>query len=67
MYKFMAKHLKLNLTAVQDQSGNIVESYCVADPATLAVFNLAHPLPERALKDSAAVENQLRLAQGIKR
>ena len=67
MYKFMAKHLKLNLAAVQDQSGNIVESNCVVDQATLAVFNPAHPLPERALKDSAAVEYQLHLAQGIKR
>jgi dienelactone hydrolase len=66
MYKFVARHLKLNLAAVQDAAGNIAESNCVADATTLAVFNSGHPMPERALKDTEAVAEQLYLAQGKK-
>jgi hypothetical protein len=54
MYRFMAKHLRLNLGAVTS-NGKIDESDTNLDAKSLAVFNEAHPRPPYALKDGAEV------------
>jgi uncharacterized protein len=63
MYKFMAKHLNLNLNAVLDQTGAINETNCTVDPASLHVFTPEHPRPANALADTAAVAEALRSIQ----
>jgi len=50
MYRFMAKHLRLNLKAVM-ADGKIDEVDTALDPKSLAVFNADHPRPDNALKD----------------
>jgi len=54
MYRFMAKHLGLNLKRVV-ADGKIDEVDTSLDPKSLNVFNEAHPRPEHALKDGAEV------------
>ena len=51
MYRFMARHLPLNLRAVETADGKIDESETTLDPAALAVFTPDHPRPAYALKD----------------
>ena len=51
MYPFMAKHLKLDLTRVQDAEGNIDESFVVEETrADMLVFGKENPYPEGAVK-----------------
>jgi dienelactone hydrolase len=55
MYRFMAKHLGLNL--------QLDESDTVQDPAVLAVFTPEHPRPAYALQGGAAVLAELKAMQ----
>ena len=56
MYRFMAKHLKLDLAAVTNLDGSIDESDIPIEPReALCVFNEDHPRPERALLDRDAL------------
>lgn len=65
MYAFMAKHLGLNLSAIQDAQGKIDEKahYTKMTAAEMKVFDEAHPLPASALKGAAAVEAELKKMQ----
>jgi sugar phosphate isomerase/epimerase/dienelactone hydrolase len=58
MYKFMAKHLGLNLRAIQDAAGNIDESKCTVEPeAALYVFgDHGERLPANAIKGFGELE-----------
>jgi len=50
VYQFFAAHLRLNLSSVQDGSGEIGESFVkLLEPAELAVFNEDHPRPAHAV------------------
>lgn len=50
MYPFMAKHLKLDLAAAQNDAGEIDETkVTILDIDQLRVFNDEHPLPDHAL------------------
>lgn len=62
MYRFMAKHLGLNLDAVM-ANGKIEESDTALDPETLHVFNQDHPRPSYALKDGTEVAAVLEAAK----
>jgi hypothetical protein len=62
MYRFMAKHLGLNLKAVL-ADGKIEESDTALDPKSLQVFNQDHPRPDYALKDGAEVAAALQAAR----
>jgi hypothetical protein len=55
MYRFMAKHLGLNLKAITTADGKIDESEATVDPKSLEVFPPEHPRPEYALKDGLDV------------
>lgn len=63
MYRFMAKHLGLNLKAVLTSDGKIDESDTAIDPKSLRVFTDDHPRPSYALKDSAEVAAALERAK----
>lgn len=63
MYRFMAKHLRLNLKAVLTSDGKIDESDTNLDPKSLQVFTEDHPRPSYALKDSAEVAAALQRAK----
>ncbi|HRX12317.1 MAG TPA: acetylxylan esterase, partial [Draconibacterium sp.] len=50
VYPFLAKHLKLNLSAIQDENGNITEEGIVIEPyETMKVFSSSNPLPKNAV------------------
>ena len=63
MYRFMAKHLGLNLKRILTPDGKIDESDTGLDPRTLRVFNEDHPRPAYALKDGAEVAAALDAAK----
>jgi uncharacterized protein len=63
MYKFMAKHLGLNLKAVTTPDGRIDESNTVVDGKLLDVFTPEHPRPAYALQGGAAVLEALEAAK----
>jgi dienelactone hydrolase len=53
-YKFLAQHLGLSLSAVQDANGNINEDAVVIEPTEkLYVFNQDHPRPANAVGPKA--------------
>ena len=56
VYPFLAKHLSLDLTAIQNDEGVVVESdiYLFSRPE-LAVFDADHPRPAYALEGNEAV------------
>lgn len=58
VYTFMAKHLGLNLKAIQDANGNIDESKCTIEPETaLYVFgDKGEKLPANAIMGFASLE-----------
>lgn len=66
MYRFMAKHLGLNLKAATTADGAIDESETTVDAAVLQVFTEEHSRPAYALKDSAAVAQALAAAKAQK-
>lgn len=56
MYKFMAKHLNLDIKSVADAQGNIDEGPSkVLEQKDLAVFNTEHPRPANAVMGDEAV------------
>jgi hypothetical protein len=64
MYKFFARHLKLDLSKVSLPGGGIDESDAAIDPPdSLRVFTADNPRPESALKDSQAVADALEKAR----
>ncbi len=51
VYRFFAKHLDLDLTKIQDSTGEIDESFVTVLPLKdLAVFNATHPRPAHEVK-----------------
>ncbi len=53
-YPFLAKHLKLNLKAVQDKDGKIDESFVVAEEyKDMLVFGPDNPRPKDAVKPNS--------------
>lgn len=59
-YKFLAKHLDLNLEAIQDDQREITEAFVTVFPMDeLYVFDESHPRPDGALEDCADVMKQL--------
>ena len=60
MYRWMARHLKLDLAAVELPGGGVDESDTVADDAkTLRVWSDAHPRPKDAPVGTEAVQKVL--------
>jgi pimeloyl-ACP methyl ester carboxylesterase len=60
MYRFLAKHLKLDLSRISDASGKIDESFAtVRERDDLLVFNSKHPRPDYALTDAEQIVGQL--------
>ncbi|MCI0332489.1 MAG: acetylxylan esterase [Planctomycetes bacterium] len=60
MYRFLAKHLGLDLARVTDASGNIEESFAtVHERDDLLVFTPEHPRPAYALLDAEQIISQL--------
>jgi hypothetical protein len=56
MYKFLAKHLKLDLSRISDSSGNIDESFVKVRPRNeLLVFPDDRPRPSHAARDANEV------------
>jgi len=55
MYRFMAKHLGLNLKAVTTPDGKIDEADATVDGNLLDVFTADHPRPASALKDGTEI------------
>lgn len=64
VYKFMAKHLGLNIQDVSDPDGTINETKSVPESAvTMLSFSSQNPHPANALKGSAAIEQAIRKLQ----
>jgi hypothetical protein len=56
MYKFVAKHLGLDLSRIQNKSGDIDESFAKVHPREeLLVFPSDHPRPSYAVSDGDEV------------
>jgi uncharacterized protein len=57
VYPFLAKHLKLDLSKIQDQSGNISEQAITVEPYdTFMVFSKSKPVPKYAIKSNDGVK-----------
>ena len=55
-YRFLAKHLSLNLNEVQDADGNIDESFVVVEErADMLVFGAENPYPKDAVKPNTVL------------
>ena len=64
MYRFVASRFGLDLAAVLTPAGDIDESRGrVESPATMRFFNEANPVPDRALRAGAAVDEAVRRQQ----
>jgi dienelactone hydrolase len=60
MYRFLAMHLKLDLSRISDASGKIDESFItVQDRGDLLVFTSEHPRPDYAVLDAEQIVRQL--------
>ena len=60
MYRFLAKHLGLNLSRIQNGAGEIDESFVIVhERGDLLVFPPDRPRPDYAITDGDAVINQL--------
>ena len=56
MYPFMARHLKLNLKAIQDSDGNITEEKVNIEAyGKFRIFNNSYPLPDHIVKSNDEV------------
>ena len=56
MYKFLAKHLKLDLSRISNSSGKIDESFVKVRPRDeLLVFPADRPRPPHAARDASEV------------
>jgi hypothetical protein len=64
VYRFLSKHMGLNMSTITDTSGNIDESKSVLEnPEKLLTFSTGNPFPPNALKGSAALEKELKALQ----
>lgn len=64
VYRFLAKHLGLNLQGITDANGNIDERKSVLEPAKLMlVFSGTNPFPANALKGKECIEQVLKSLQ----
>jgi len=63
MYKFMAKHLRLNFENAKTADGRIDEADTFLEPQFITVFAPEHPRPAYALKDGGEITAALRKAQ----
>jgi uncharacterized protein len=64
VYKFMAKHLELNLQAVSEQDGSINETKSDPESASIMLsFTSQNPHPANALQGRAAIEQAIRKLQ----
>ncbi len=64
LYRFVARHLGLDLDAVQRPDGTIDETHVTIEkPAQLRAFDAAFPIPPQALHDAAAIERRLKSLQ----
>jgi len=66
MYKFMARHLGLNLKAVVSDSGAVDESDAVAPEESLKVFTSENPRPAGSPEGTEAVSAALEKAKAAK-
>ena len=56
-YSFCARHLKLELAAIQDRSGQVDESFVhLLDETDLMVWDAAHPPPAAPLSGAALLD-----------
>jgi pimeloyl-ACP methyl ester carboxylesterase len=55
MYPFVAKHLGLHLSRIQDAQGNIQESKTLLSAQELAAYNTLNPIPTHARMGDAAI------------
>jgi dienelactone hydrolase len=64
LYPFLARHLKLDLSAVQDAEGKITEAWLTAEtPEALKAFDAEHPVPDDALTMPDAIREALEALQ----
>lgn len=63
MYKFMARHLDLNLEKAKTADGRIDEANTFLEPQLITVFIPDHPRPAYALRDGSEIGAALRKAQ----
>ena len=64
MYRFMAEHLRLDLSKIQDADGHIDESGAVVeDIPTLQVFDASTPFPDHVCRSAEEIEASLRSLQ----
>jgi hypothetical protein len=60
MYRFLAKHLKLDSALVDGEEKKIDESFVtVLKPEDLLVFTPEHPRPDAALTDAEQIIGQI--------
>jgi uncharacterized protein len=60
VYPFLAKHLQLDIKAVQNAQGEIDESFVtLAAPASLQAWDSKHPQPAHAFKTAEAINRML--------
>jgi len=65
MYKFISKHLGLNIDAITRKDGKIDESGITIQPnKELLVFGSDHVLPKNALRSHKDVERVFKEVQG---
>ena len=64
VYRFLAKHLGLDLTAITGLDGSIDETGSILEnPELMLVFSTKNPFPSNALKGYAAIEKVFRSLQ----
>jgi pimeloyl-ACP methyl ester carboxylesterase len=60
MYRFLAEHLRIDLSHISDRKGHIDESFITVHPRDrLLIFNVDHPRPPYALTDAEQIISQL--------
>jgi uncharacterized protein len=64
VYRFLAKHLGLNLTAVTNTDGSVDESRSILEnPEMMLVFSSGNHFPSNSLIGRAAIERELKILQ----
>jgi hypothetical protein len=64
VYRFLSKHMGLDLNAITGTDGNIDETRSVLEnPEIMLAFSTKNPFPPNALKGAAAIEKELKSLQ----
>jgi uncharacterized protein len=64
VYRFLSKHMGLNLNAITGANGNIDESKSILEnPEMMLAFSTKNPFPSGALKGAASIEKELKSLQ----